>query len=192
MKKLFLLSLIALSTLHASESSWDLTQVTFNKDEFKTQSGFLERGIYGYLCCFPLTPARYMRKRLKEKDLLYNGKPLVQHAQADDILSAFVEKHNLSVCPFKSKKELDVNRVAASAVPLQMCCTPFFSYIVGLSALLGSFVGCATGSCDYCCMTSVGSSAAFGLPYILAAMDAFDLAHCYPTKIGIDTPKKEQ
>ena len=157
MKKLIFLSLYAVIAMHAASSSGQLTpadceqcaaEVTINRAEFASQSGFVVRGMLGYcLPCCPQVCAPLMCKRLKEKDLLYKGAPLGQSPLADEIFAAFIEKKELTVCPFRSKKELEPrNRHEHSASTGSLLCSPVACGISAFSAILAGLTAAITGS----------------------------------------------
>ena len=76
--------------------------ITLNREEFEGEFGKVKRGLMGcYSDLFPPLCNSMMRKDLKEKYLLYNGVPLAQHPNADQLLRIFLSKNNITICPLR-------------------------------------------------------------------------------------------
>lgn len=199
MKSLFLLSFISVLATYASESAWDITQVKLNDEEFRNDFGLIERGVLGYLCCgCPGFAKNRMRKRLKEKDLLYKGSPLMQFADADLILDEFLEKNTLSLVPFKGKKVPGANNSMINTMLLKaiFCSQPSFKMAL-LSLLFGAAAGCTQGNFDcswpaeseaWATRVSAVSCVLCAVPYACSVVDSALIHH--GSKIGSDALKE--
>ena len=150
-------------------------KITLNKGRFITESGLIERAAIGCLggCC-PSISAPLMRKKLKEEYLDYEGAPLARSDNADELLTAFLQKNDISICPLKRRQEVAVNAAQRSAAGAELFCTKSCLALVCLSAAFGCASSCYCGQCEYA-FFGILPWCGFGIPFSISVDDSFML-----------------